>query len=148
MIGDADSYNACFDGLAGMTVSVAAGGTTHRHLTEHSERMAAAGLDAIDILAFDSNAETIQALAAGQSEAAYVNDPQGAFYITTSGAPLEMAFTGNAANRLAIATLKENTVLAEAILTALTEMRADGTYQSIVDKWGVAAVSEFVLNPE
>lgn len=147
MIGDAASYDACFDGLAGMTVSVAAGGTTHRHLMEQNERMTAAGMDAINILAFDSTAETIQALVAGQAEASYVNDPQGAFYITTSGAPFEMAFTGDYANRLAIATLKENTDLADAILAALEEMRADGTYQSIVDKWGVAAVPEFVLNP-
>ncbi|MCP4384788.1 MAG: ABC transporter substrate-binding protein [Hyphomicrobiales bacterium] len=145
-IGNDDSYNACFDGLAGHKVSVAAGGTTNKHLQEHSDRMAAAGLDAIDILAFDSNAEAIQAVAAGQSEAAYLNDPQAVFYINTSGGPFEMAFTKNKANRLAIATLKDNTELAEAILAALEEMRADGSYQSIVDKWGVAAVPEFTLN--
>ncbi|MBF9035288.1 transporter substrate-binding domain-containing protein [Rhodobacterales bacterium HKCCE2091] len=147
-IGDAASYEACFDGLAGMTVSVAAGGTTNTHLVEQSDRMEAAGLDPIDIRAFDSNSEAIQALVSGQAEAAYLNDPQAAFYITTSEAPYELAFTGNSANQLAIATLKDNTVLAERILAALEEMREDGTYQEIVDKWGVAAVDEFVLNPE
>lgn len=146
-IGNDASYEACFDGLAGRTVSVAAGGTTNRHLQENSDRMAAAGLEPINILAFDSNAEAIQAIAAGQAEAAYLNDPQAAFYINTSGAPFEMAFTGNKANRLAIATLKDNTELAEAILKALEEMRADGSYQTIVEKWGVAGVPEFVLNP-
>jgi len=146
-IGDDVSFNGCFDGLAGRTVSVAAGGTTNRHLQEHSDRMAAAGMDAIDIRAFDSNAEAIQAIVAGQTEAAYLNDPQAAFYINTSGAPFEMAFTKNKANRLAIATLKDNVELAKAILAALGKMRADGTYQSIVEKWGVAAVPEFILNP-
>ena len=38
-------------------------------------------------------------------------------------------------------------IVAEAILAALKEMRADGTYDQIVEKWGVAAVPEFVLNP-
>ena len=146
-IGDNASYNACFDGLAGKSVSVAAGGTTNRHLQEHSDRMAAAGMAAIDIRAFDSNSEAIQAVVSGQAEAGYLNDPQAAFYITTSGGPYEMAFAGNSANRLAIATLKDNTELAEVILGALEEMKADGTYQQIVDKWGVAAVPEFVLNP-
>jgi polar amino acid transport system substrate-binding protein len=146
-IGEDSSYDACFDGLAGRTVSVAAGGTTNRHLQEQSDRMVAAGKAPIDIRAFDSNAEAIQAAVAGQVEAAYLNDPQAAFYIKTSGAPFEMAFTKNKANRLAIATLKDNTALAEAILAALQAMRADGSYQAIVDKWGVAAVPEFVLNP-
>lgn len=147
-IGDGASYDACFDGLAGLSVSVAAGGTTNTHLAEQSDRMVAARMESIDVRAFDSNAEAIQALVSGQVEAAYLNDPQAAFYINTSGQPFEMAFTGNSANQLAIATLKDNTVLAERILAALGEMRADGTYQKIVEKWGVAAVDTFVMNPE
>lgn len=147
-IGDPTSYEGCFDMLAGTPVSVAAGGTTNTHLTEQSDRMAAAGLGAIDIRAFDSNSEAIQALVSGQVTSAYLNDPQAAYYITASAAPYELAFNGNAANRLAIATLIDNDVLAERILAALEEMRADGTYQEIVDKWGVAPVETFELNPE
>ncbi len=146
-IGDSASYEACFDALAGKTVSVAAGGTTNKHLVEQSDRIKAAGLEAIDIRAFDSNSEAIQAITSGQSEAAYLNDPQAAFFIAESGAPYEIAFAGFSANQLAIATLKNNTELAEAILAALKEMRADGSYDEIVKKWGVAAVPEFVLNP-
>ena len=146
-IGNDESFNACFDALSGISVSVAAGGTTNKHLQEHSDRMVAAGLSPIKILAFDSNAETIQALVSGQSEAAYVNDPQGAYYINKNNAPFEMGFGGNNANRLAIATLKSNESLANAILSALEKMRADGSYTRIVDKWGLAAVPEFILNP-
>ncbi|WP_180902695.1 ABC transporter substrate-binding protein [Martelella soudanensis] len=146
-IGKAESYDACFDGLAGKTVSVAAGGTTNKHLEEESNRMKAADLDGIDIRAFDSNSEAIQALTSGQADAAYLNDPQAAFYISQSGAPYEIAFAGYAANQLAIATLKDNTALADRILAALQTMREDGSYQEIVDKWGVSAVPEFVLNP-
>ncbi|AJY46286.1 ABC transporter substrate-binding protein [Martelella endophytica] len=146
-IGKPESYDACFDGLAGKTVSVAAGGTTNKHLEEQSERLKAAGMDGIEVRAFDSNSEAIQALVSGQAEAAYLNDPQAAFYISQSGAPFEIAFAGFAANQLAIATLKDNTVLAERILDALKAMKDDGTYQTIVEKWGVSAVPEFVLNP-
>lgn len=147
-LGTPESYNACFDGLAGKVVSVAAGGTTNKNLQAQSDRMVADGKAAIDIRAFDSNAEAIQAAVASQVDAAYLNDPQAAYYITTSNAPFEMAFTGNAANRLAITTLKDNTELAEMIVKALEEMRADGSYQKIVEKWGVAPVDQFVLNPQ
>ncbi len=146
-IGKPDSYHACFNALAGKTVSVAAGGTTNKNLTEQSARMVAAGLKPITIRAFDSNSEAIQALVSGQAEAAYLNDPQAAYYIAQSGAPYTIAFAGFAANQLAIATLKENTALAEAIRAALIAMKADGTYEKIVSKWGVAAVPEFVMNP-
>ena len=146
-IGSPETYNTCFDGLAGMAVSVAAGGTTNTHLSEQSARLEAAGLEPIDIRAFDSNSEAIQAVTAGQVDAGYLNDPQAAYYISSSEAPFEMAFTGFSANQLAIATLKDNSELAERILAALEELKADGTYDEIVAKWGVAAVPEFVLNP-
>jgi polar amino acid transport system substrate-binding protein len=148
VLGQPESYDACFDGLAGRVVSVASGGTTNKNLQAASDRMSAAGLAPIDIRAFDSNSEAIQAVVSGQVEAAYLNDPQAAYYISTSNAPFEMAFTGNAANSLAITTLKSNTELAEKIVGALKEMRADGTYGTIVEKWGVAPVDDFVLNPE
>jgi polar amino acid transport system substrate-binding protein len=147
-IGMPASYNACFDGLAGKVVSVAAGGTTNKNLQAQSDRMVAAGKKAIDIRAFDSNSEAIQAAVTKQVDAAYLNDPQAAYYISTSKAPFDMAFTGNAANRLAIATLKDNAELANMIVKALEAMRADGTYNKIVEKWGVAPVDAFVLNPQ
>lgn len=147
-IGVPASYNACFDGLAGKVVSVAAGGTTNKNLQAQSDRMVAAGKKVIDIRAFDSNSEAIQAAVTKQVDAAYLNDPQAAYYISTSKGPFEMAFTGNAANRLAITTLKDNTELANMIVKALDEMRADGTYNKIVEKWGVAPVDAFVLNPQ
>ena len=41
--GDIPSYAACFDTLAGKSVSVAASGTTNKHLKQESERMVARG---------------------------------------------------------------------------------------------------------
>ena len=146
MIGDAESYNACFDQLAGRTISVAAAGTTNQHLIAESERMEAAGLEAIDIRAFDTNADAIQALVSGQSDGAYLNDPQAHFYLSRNPGYV-MPFAAAYPNTLAIATLKDNLPLAEAIQAALEAMKADGAYQEIVGKWGVAGVSEFTINP-
>ncbi len=146
MIGDAESYNACFDQLAGRTISVAAAGTTNQHLIAESERMEAAGLAAMDIRAFDTNADAIQALVSGQADGAYLNDPQAHFYLSRNPGYV-MPFAAAYPNTLAIATLKDNLPLAEAIQGALEAMKADGAYQDIVGKWGVAGVSEFTINP-
>ena len=145
-IGDQASYDGCFDQLSGRTIAVAAAGTTNQHLIAESERMQAAGKDAVDIRAFDTNADAIQALVSGQADGAYLNDTQAAFYMSRNPG-YAMPFAAAYPNTLAIATLKANRDLAEAIQWALEQMKADGAYQAIVDKWGVAGVPEFVINP-
>jgi polar amino acid transport system substrate-binding protein len=145
--GDNASYAGCFDSLAGKAVSVGAAGTTNKNLKTESDRMVAKGLAAINLRAFDSVAEGIQALVSGQVDATYQNDPQNAFYIARNKAPYEIGFAGYNPNRLALATLKKNTKLAEAFQWALGQMKADGSYDKMVAKWGVAGVPEFALNP-
>ena len=142
-LGANDSFNGCFDELSGKKVSVAAGGTTNKNLSTHSQRIVAGGKPAIEVRAFDTNADAIQALVSGQVDAAYLNDPQAAFYITTSNNRYKMAFKGFASNQLALATLKENTALADSLAWALERMRADGSYEAIMTKWGVASVPSF-----
>lgn len=137
------SYDGCFDTLAGKSVSVAASGTTNKHLKAESDRMVAKGLAAIDIRAFDSNSEAIQALVSGQTAAAYLNDPQAAFYINNTDKSYKLAFTGYASNQLALAVLKNNTALADALVKGLEAMKADGSYAKILSKWGVAEVPSF-----
>jgi polar amino acid transport system substrate-binding protein len=144
--GKDETYNACFDKLAGKTVSVAVGGTTQRNLKEHSDRLKAAGKAEIKMLGFDTTADTIQAVVSGQAVAAYVNDPQGAFFANRN-AGYEMAWVGNKPNSLALATLKENLPLAQALQWALVQMKADGSYARIIKKWGVAEVPDFAMNP-
>ncbi len=146
-LGDDASYTACFDKLAGHTVAVAAAGTTNKNLKAQSDRMVAKGLAPITIRGFDTNSDTIQALVSGQAEAAYLNDPQAYFYIHANPGKYVMAFENNKANALAIATLKDNPSLAQGIAKALEAMKADGTYQAVLKKWGVASVDSFAMNP-
>jgi len=112
-------------------------------LSALSARMVAAGKPAITVRAFDTNADAIQAIVSGQADAAYLNDPQAAFYINTTNSGYKLAFTGYASNKLALATLKENTALADALVWALEQMKTDGSYQKILAKWGVAEVPSF-----
>lgn len=139
---DRATYNGCFDELAGKTVSVAAAGTTNTNLKAQSDRMVAAGKPAIVIRAFDTNADAIQAIVSRQAEAAYLNDPQAAYFINRTPG-YKLAFTGFASNQLALAVLKDNAVLADALVAGLEAMKAEGSYQRILAKWGVAEVPSF-----
>lgn len=141
--GNDASYAGCFDELAGKKASVAAGGTTNKNLIAHNQRITATGKPAIEIRAFDTNADAIQALVSGQVDAAYLNDPQAAFFINTSNNRFKLAFRGFASNQLALATLKENRAVADALVWALEQMKADGSYEAILAKWGVASVPSF-----
>lgn len=141
------SFQACFDTLAGRAVSVAAGGTTNRNLQAQSDRIRAAGRAAITVRAFDTNADAIQALVSRQVDAAYLNDPQAYFFINRNPGRFEMAFEGHRSTPLALATLLDNRALAESLQQALAAMRADGSYQAILARWGVAPVAEFAINP-
>lgn len=141
-IGDAASFGPCFDELAGKTVAVAAGGTTNNNLKAQSDRLVAAGKPAIVIRAFDTNADAIQAVASRQADAGYLNDPQGAFFANRTPG-YRIAWAGFASNQLALATLKDNPALADAMVAGLEAMKADGSYAKILAKWGVAAVPSF-----
>jgi polar amino acid transport system substrate-binding protein len=141
-LGNNDTFNGCFDELSGKKVSVAAGGTTNKNLTTHSQRIVAAGKPGIEVRAFDTNADAIQAVASRQADAGYLNDPQGAFFANRTPG-YRIAWAGFASNQLALATLKENPGLADAFVAGLEAMKADGSYQKILEKWGVAAVPSF-----
>jgi len=129
--GEDASYDDCFDELSGKTVAVATGGTTNTHLQAESDRLVAAGKAPITLLV------------SGQADATYLNNPQGVFYINNTSSDYKMAFVGYGSNQLALATLKDNTALADALVWSLEQLKADGSYQKILAKWGVAEVPSF-----
>lgn len=143
--GDNASYDACFATLQGKPVSVAIAGTTEKHLREYNEKFKAAGQPEIILRGFDSNAEAFQALVNGQVVGTYLNDPQAYFFADKNPGQYEVAFEGYSPNQLALTTLLENPTLATNFQWALEQMKADGTYDKILEKWGVMPVASFEL---
>jgi polar amino acid transport system substrate-binding protein len=134
--------------LSNVTVAVAAAGTTFQHLQETNTVLTEQGKPLIRIRAFDSNAEAFQALANNQADAAYFNDPQAYFYMKLV-APnrFEVAMEKYRLTPLAITTKKDNLDLALAIQWALRQLRNEGTYQQIAQKWGVTPYQTILINP-
>ena len=86
------------------------------------------------VTAFDTGALAVMALVNGQVDAVVIdNEPAKAFVAQNPG--LKILDTEFAVEDYAIGFAKGNTALLEAVNTAMAELKADGTFQNIVDKY-------------
>ncbi|MCX8032373.1 MAG: transporter substrate-binding domain-containing protein [Thermoleophilia bacterium] len=84
--------------------------------------------------------EAFQDLAAGRVDCVVNDEPVNAYIIETNpDYKAKFANTGKivTVNDYGYAVKKENTALLQALNAALKELRADGIYQKICDKWGL-----------
>jgi polar amino acid transport system substrate-binding protein len=129
--------------LAGRSIAVETGTYAERRLRQFNDEFKARGLREMTIRTFNTGAEGYQALLAGQVDvsasiditAAEISQRSDLFWALkgVGGAPIALAFRDRA--------------LAEAAAEALNAMRADGTYDRLMDKYGFAKIAErFVIN--
>ena len=86
------------------------------------------------VKAFDTGALAVMALVNGQVDAVVIdNEPAKAFVAENPG--LEILDTEFAVEDYAIGFAKGNTALLDAVNAAMAELKADGTFQNIVDKY-------------
>ena len=86
------------------------------------------------VVAYDNGLTAVQALNNGQVDAVVIdNEPAKAYVESNPG--LKILDTSYAEEDYAIGMNKSNTALLEAVNAALEELKADGTLQSIVDKY-------------
>ena len=121
--------------LAGLRVGVEQGGFEFRRTTDMANDLRARGLAPLQVRAFDNFAVSFQALRAGQLDAAISidstakeYDDRGEFTRAISGlygTPINFGFRSKP--------------LAEAVARTLTAMKADGSFQALLDRFGVTA---------
>ena len=86
------------------------------------------------VTAYDTGAVAVQALVNGQVDAVVIdNEPAKSFVAANPG--LKILDTEFAVEDYAIGMQKGNTQLQAAINSAMAELKADGTFQAIVDKY-------------
>ncbi len=86
------------------------------------------------VTAFDTGALAVMALVNGQVDAVVIdNEPAKSFVAENEG--LKILDTEFAVEDYAIGLAKGNTALLEAVNAAMAELKADGTFQGIVDKY-------------
>jgi polar amino acid transport system substrate-binding protein len=121
--------------LAGLRVGVEQGGFEFRRTTDMSNDLRAKGLAPLQIRAFDNFAVSFQALRAGQLDAAISIDSTAKEYQDRGdftraiqglyGTPINFGFRSK--------------LLAEGVASVLTSMKADGSFQALLDRYGVTA---------
>jgi ABC-type amino acid transport substrate-binding protein len=119
-------------GLVGKTVGVQVD-TTGQFAVEEVEGVK-------EIKKYGTILEAFQDLAAGRVEAVVNDEPVNAYIIETNADyKAKFANTGKIVtdNSYGYAITKENTDLLAAMNTALQELRDEGVYQKICDKWGL-----------
>ena len=121
-----DSDIASVDDLAGKTIGTQRGTTGYIYCTDDF------GEDSV--VAYDNGLTAVQALNNGQVDAVVIdNAPAKEFVAANTG--LKILDTAYAQEDYAIGVAKGNTALLDAINGTLEELQADGTLQSIVDKY-------------
>jgi len=126
--------------LAGRVVGTEIAGFEEKKLREVNAQMVAKGLKSMDIRVFNTYGDVFQALGSRQIDAVFAGDAVGKYY--QEQGQFTMAVTGlYPGTPAAFAT--DNPKLAAAIVTALDEMRADGTYAKLMDADGATKIDSW-----
>jgi polar amino acid transport system substrate-binding protein len=120
------------ENLAGKTVGVDIGGYEENKLKELDKQLQAKGLAPIKIAIFNDTNIDYQALKAGQVDANFTIDAVSKEYADRGIS--QIALHGLYPAPVAIAF--RDKVLAQAVADTLTQMRNDGSYKAIFDKYG------------
>jgi polar amino acid transport system substrate-binding protein len=139
------------DTLCGKTIAVVTGTSQQTFAEETSAQCETDGEDSVEITVTDSDSQNQTQLRTGRIDAV-VNDLPSAVYISATaqdgeafevvpGEVIDGAPYGIGVN-------KEQPELRDAIAAALDELIADGTYDEILEAWGIdsGAVTEAVVN--
>ena len=124
-------------GLCGLAVAAETGTTVADFLATQSKACTDSGKKPIAVQTFLRDSDALSQLGLGHVAAYGTTVESGGYAITKNSGMFELA--GPAFGQIAtgIATAKKDTALHGAIASAFAALRADGTYQQIMTKWGL-----------
>lgn len=128
------------DGLCGHSVSVLQGSGSLKVLQQTSATCEAGGKSALAIQAFDTQPVAIRALENDSVDGFIATDSLISFYMTKNDS-LKKVATGISPNLLGIGFQTENASLAKLVAESLAAMKANGSYDAILKKWGIESAA-------
>lgn len=133
--------------LCGKTIAVGNGSSSDVSADKLSEECTAAGLPALNKVIFPEQKDAIQAVITGRAEARLDDDTAAGYYEVTTNGQLVVAGESFYPAPLAIAVPKGDAETAKMIASAFRKIIADGSYQAILDSYGMvnAALTEPVI---
>ena len=127
-----------FDDLAGHVVGIETGTYTERKSREYNADMIARGLKSIDFRTFSTASETTAALRAGQLEAGINIDETATSFAERGIAKVWLS----GINGTDITVTYRDKATAMAAAAALNELKADGTYDKLFDKFKMTRLKD------
>ncbi len=137
-----DPDNAC-----GKTIAVQTG--TVQETDDLPARQKACGDDKINILSYKDQSQATAAVTNGKADAMLADSPIVAYAIKQSGGKLEALGDIYEAAPYGYVLPKDQTEFGDALVEALKELQSEGSYTSVLEKWGVeqGGISDFAVNP-
>lgn len=135
----------CYEQLSGLTIVTGTGSVHQTELETWDAELTAAGLPGITVMAFDNQAQAAAALARGEGDLSYHEDPQLVYFEEQFDGDVEIVFSNHSVAPVALTFLRDDArlPLAEAVQGALEAMREDGSYDAIVERWNLTPVDSF-----
>ena len=135
-IGNPSNIKSTAD-LCGQKIGVQNGTIEQTDLNTANGACKNAGKSAIEITALTNQTDVIQLLASGRVVATYQDSPVTDYF--NKQHPGQFAVGGSVINAgiEGIAVRKGDTAMFNAIQTAFNQLKADGTYNSLIQKWGL-----------
>lgn len=137
----------------GLRIGVIAGGESGPILQAQSKKCVAAGKKAVTVQNYSEQPQAILAVQSGRSDAYFSSRALLTYYVHQSHGGLTLAATdssnGYPADFYQGAVFPKNsTQLRDVIVKAFTELKKDGTYNAILNKWGLGymSISNFGVN--
>lgn len=133
--------------LCGHSVSVEKGTTQADDIAAQAKRCKAAGKGALKGLVFPDQNGANLALSSGRAEVSMADSPVAAYQVKQSGGAFKLSGKSYANAPYGVA-IPKDTGMTKPVLAAMQAIMADGTYTSILDRWGVqaGAISKPAIN--
>jgi polar amino acid transport system substrate-binding protein len=141
---DVDPDNAC-----GLKIAVQKATVQVDDITARSEECEAAGEDPITIDQYDAQSDATAAVVSGKDDAGLADSPVMAYAVEQTNGQLELLGDIYDAAPYGYVVAKDQTEFAQAIADAVQSLIDDGSYQQVLEKWGVedGAIDDPTVNP-
>jgi len=136
------------DDLCGVTVSTTRGSREVEFAKNHDAQCKALGKPPIDILAFNDGASAADSVISKRSQLFWVGSTAVSYFVNQSNGKTKVVGHYTDLSYIGIA-MPKGSDLAPALQAAVQHLIDDGTYQKIVQKWGLeaGAIKQAPLNP-
>jgi polar amino acid transport system substrate-binding protein len=137
------------DDICGLTVATTRGSREDAFAQAHQPRCKALGKQPINVLTFNDGASAADSLMSKRADLFWVGSTAVSYFVAHTDGKAKVVGSYTDKSYIGIA-LPKNSDLSAALQAAVQHLMDDGTYQKIVEKWGLqdGAIKKAPLNPK